>query len=312
MSPRLRGDRPKAEGGARGRAASNAWVLAARLRTLTAAVVPVLVGSAIAYADEVFVWSAFALALLGALAIQVAANFANDVSDAHRGADTDDRAGPKRMVAGGVIAARQMWIATWAAIAVAAACGIGLALQTGPLVLVIGLASIVAMLGYVGGPFPYGYRGLGEVFVFIFFGLVATAGSRYVHDGSVTTLTWVLAVPVGLFATAILVVNNLRDLATDSRVGKRTLVVMIGADRSRRLFVFLIVVPFLVVAAAVVAKLASVWLLLTWLAAPMGWRLAATVVTAEDPVRLGPALGRAARLHLLFGVLLALGTILGT
>ena len=287
------------------------WVEAARPRTLPAAVVPVWVGSAIAQADGVFDWRAFALALLGALGIQVAANFANDVSDANRGADTEDRVGPRRMVAGGVITARQMWSATWASVAVAAACGIGLAVLAGPLVLFIGLASIVAMLGYVGGPFPYGYRGLGELFVFVFFGLVATIGSRFVHDASAPQVAWILAVPVGLLATAILVVNNLRDRDTDARVGKRTLVVIIGSESGTCLFALLIVGAFLIVTGAAVAKVLSVWSLLVWLAAPLAYRLEVAVLRARNPVQLGPALGQTARLHLLFGALVALGTILG-
>ena len=291
---------------------ATSWVEAARPRTLPAAVIPVAVGSAIAEADGVFDWRALALALLGALAIQIAANYANDASDAHRGADPADRVGPQRMVASGVITPRQMWTATWAAIAVAAACGIGLALIAGPLVLVIGLAAIVAMLGYVGGPFPYGYRGLGELFVFLFFGLVATVGSRYVHDGSVPLLAWLLAVPVGFLATAILVINNLRDRDTDARAGKRTLVVIVGARSSQRLFVLLIIGAYLAVAGTVIARSASGWVMLAWLTAPIAFRLATTVAKGSDPADLRPALGQTARLHLLFGLLLALGTIPGS
>jgi 1,4-dihydroxy-2-naphthoate octaprenyltransferase len=249
---------------------------------------------------------------VGALAIQISANFANDVSDARRGADTTDRVGPKRMVAGGVITPSQMWIATWVAIAVAATCGIGLALIAGPLVLLIGLASVVAMLGYVGGPLPYGYKGLGELFVFVFFGLVATVGSRYVHDGSAPVLAWLLAVPVGFLATAILVVNNLRDRETDARAGKRTLVVIIGTVSGRRLFGLLIIGAYLMVAGVVVARLSTGWLLLAWLTAPLGYRLATRVAAADDPAELRPALGQTARLHLLFGLLVALGTIIGS
>jgi 1,4-dihydroxy-2-naphthoate octaprenyltransferase len=272
----------------------------------------VVVGSAIAQAEGVFEWRAFALALVGALAVQISANFANDVSDARRGADPTDRVGPLRMVASGVITPRQMWKATWVAIAVGAVCGIGLALIAGPLVLVIGLASVVAMLGYVGGPFPYGYRGLGEVFVFVFFGLVATVGSRYVHDGSAPALAWLLAVPVGFLATAILVVNNLRDRETDAKAGKRTLVVIIGTVPGRRLFGLLIIGAYLMVASVVIARMATGWLLLAWLTVPLAYRLASRVAVADDPAELRPALGHSARLHLLFGLLLAVGTILGS
>lgn len=288
------------------------WVQAARPRTLPAAIVPVLVGAAIASADGVFDWRAFILAMVGALAIQVAANFANDVSDATRGADPDDRIGPQRLVASGVVSPRRMWMATWMAIAVATGCGIGLALLVGPLVLAIGLASIIAMLGYVGGPFPYGYRGFGEVFVFVFFGLIATTGGRYVHDGSVDRASWLLSVPVGLLATAILVVNNLRDLDTDARVGKRTLAVIIGARATERLFLILLTSSYLIVTIGAVTGVTSRWTLLVWLTAPIGYRLTTAVAATRDPTRLGPALGGTARLHLLFGLLLAVGTLLGT
>jgi 1,4-dihydroxy-2-naphthoate octaprenyltransferase len=279
---------------------------------LAAAIVPVVVGGAAATADGAFGWRAFILAMVGALAIQVAANFANDVSDANRGADPDDRIGPRRMVASGLISPRRMWTATWVAIAVATACGIGLALLVGPLVLLIGVASIVAMLGYVGGPFPYGYRGFGEVFVFLFFGLVATTGSRYVHDGSVDRATWLLSVPVGLLATAILVVNNLRDVNTDARVGKRTLAVIIGARATERLFLILLTGSYLIVTIGAFTGLTSRLTLLAWLTAPISYRLATVVAGTRDPSRLGLALAGTASLHLLFGLLLAVGMLLGT
>ena len=180
-----------------------AWKTAARPHTLPAAIVPVLVGSGLAYGERVFRGDAFIWALLGALAIQVAANFANDASDASRGADSADRLGPPRMVALGVITPRQMWIATWIAVAVAALAGVFLILIAGWLVLLIGVSSVIAMLGYVGGPAPYGYRGLGEVFVFVFFGLVATIGSRYVHDMTAPLTAWLVCQTVGLQGEAV-------------------------------------------------------------------------------------------------------------
>ncbi|MDP3983541.1 MAG: 1,4-dihydroxy-2-naphthoate polyprenyltransferase [Acidimicrobiia bacterium] len=286
------------------------WLQAARLRTLSAAVVPVVVGSATA--GPAFDWRAFALALIGALAIQVGANFANDVSDAARGADPDDRLGPARMVAAGVVSPRRMWLATWAAIAIAALCGIGLTVLAGPLVLVIGLTSIVALLGYVGGPFPYGYRGLGEVFVFVFFGLVATVGSRYVHDGQVEAATWLLAVAVGFLAVAILVANNLRDLDTDARVGKRTLAVIIGDRATRYLYAFLIAAAYLVILFGLVAGVTSPWTAVALLTLPMAARMVRTVATTAERSQLGPTLGATARLHLVTGILIATGTVAGS
>ena len=217
-----------------------AWRMAARPHTLPAAIVPVLVGSGLAAGEGVFRWDALLWAMLGALAIQVAANFANDASDAKRGADTEDRLGPPRMVALGVITSRAMWAATWVAVGVAAIAAVALTAIAGPLILLIGVVSVVAMLGYVGGPVPYGYRGFGEVFVFLFFGLVATVGSRYVHDTTAPLSAWLLAVPIGMLVTAILVVNNYRDIDTDRSAGKRTLAVILGRERTRTLFAGLV------------------------------------------------------------------------
>ncbi len=287
---------------------ANGWVQAARPRTLPAAVVPVLVGSAAAYHDRAFDWRAFTLALVGALAIQVAANFANDASDAARGADPGDRIGPPRMVASGVIGARQMWVATIIAIGIATVAGIGLTLLAGWVVVIIGVASIAAMLGYVGGPIPYGYRGLGELFVFLFFGLVATGGSRLVHDGSAPGWVWLCGIPVGMLASAILVANNLRDFATDARVGKRTLAVILGLERTRRMYGAIIwgAVALTVVLAAL--RIIPVTALTVLLALPMVPRLA-QIANNKEGVGLVPLLAGTAQLHLAFGLLLSAGIV---
>ena len=284
-----------------------AWKTAARIHTLSAAIVPVAVGSGLAVGEGAFRWDAFAWALLGALAIQVAANFANDVSDARRGADPENRIGPPRMVALGVISPRAMWIGVGAAVGVAAIAGIVLTIIAGPLILAIGVASIIAMLGYVGGSFPYGYRGLGEVFVFLFFGIVATVGSRYVHDMTAPLSSWLLAVPVGMLVTAILVVNNYRDIDTDRNAGKRTLAVILGRARTRTLFSLLAYGSFV----AIVVFSAVGW---TPLATMFAGLLAPI---AKGPIRIvyakteGPALIRAlrmtSRLHLWTGLALAAG-----
>jgi 1,4-dihydroxy-2-naphthoate polyprenyltransferase len=287
-----------------------AWRTAARVHTLPAAVVPVVVGSALAEADGVFRWDVFIYALVAALAIQVAANFANDVSDAYRGADGGERMGPPRMVSLGRITPRQMWIGVGVALVVAAAAGIALALTAGPVILVIGAGSIIAMLGYVGGPFPYGYRGLGEVFVFLFFGVVATVGSRYVYDMTAPRPAWLLSIPIGLLAAAILVVNNYRDIDTDRAAGKRTLAVIIGPERTRTLFVMLVYGAFALIA---------LFAMLGW--TPFPTIFAALIVPyALAPVRIiyrkseGPALIRAlkmtARLHLLTGLVIAAGVMI--
>jgi len=282
-----------------------AWKTAARIHTLPAAVVPVLVGSGVAYGDDVFRWGAFVWALVGALAIQVAANFANDASDARRGADSEDRLGPPRMVALGVISPRQMWVATWVAIAVAAVAGVFLTLIAGWIVLLIGVSSIVAMLGYVGGPAPYGYRGLGEVFVFVFFGLVATAGSRYVHNETAPLSAWLLAIPIGMLVTAILVVNNYRDIDTDRTAGKRTLAVIMGRERTRFFFATLVYGAFVAIAVFGVAGWTPVSSLFSCFLVPLG-AIPVRIIYAKTD---GPALVRAlkgtARLHLWVGISIA-------
>lgn len=282
-----------------------AWKTAARIHTLPAAIVPVLVGSGLAYGEGVFRWDAFVWALIGALSIQVAANFANDASDAVRGADTEDRLGPPRMVALGVISSRQMWLATWTALAIAAVAGAVLTAIAGWIVLVIGVSSVIAMLGYVGGPVPYGYRGFGELFVFVFFGLVATVGSRYVHNETAPLSAWMLAIPVGMLVTAILVANNFRDIDSDRAARKKTLAVIMDRKQTRTLFAVLVYGAF-----AAIAVFGA-----------MGWTPISTLFSgflipfAAVPVRIiyaktdGPALIRAlkatARLHLWVGISLA-------
>lgn len=281
------------------------WVGAARLPTLPASLTPVLVGSGLAAADGVFRGDAFAAALVVGLAVQVAANFANDASDAARGADTPDRVGPTRMVATGLIPAPAMWKATAVAVSVAVVAGIYLWTIAGPIVLAIGAASILAMLTYVGGPIPYGYRGLGEVAVFVFFGLVATVGTRFVHDGTVPTDAWMLGTVMGLLAADILVANNLRDLPTDAAAGKRTLAVLVGESAARRLYGSILVGAFVVVIVGAVTGvtppltgLAVLWLPLT---APLIRR----ALTAIGPDDLAGLLGGTARLQLIIGLTLA-------
>ena len=287
-----------------------AWKTAARTHTLPAAFVPVVVGSGLAYGEGVFRLDAFLWALVGALAIQVGANFANDASDAARGADTEDRLGPPRMVAADVISPRQMWTAAWLAVAVAGVTAVALTLIAGPVILIIGVASVIAMLGYVGGPVPYGYRGLGEVFVFVFFGLVATVASRYVHDMTAPRAAWLLAIPVGMLVTAILVVNNYRDIETDAAAGKRTLAVILGRERTKLVFAVLVYGSYPLIVLFAFAGWTPQATLFAGLLAPV----------AVGPVKIvnlktsGPALIRAlkltARLHLVTGLVLAAGAAL--
>lgn len=287
-----------------------AWLIAARPPTLLAAVAPVLVGAGLARADGVLRWDAFAATLVAAVLINIAANFANDASDAHRGADSPDRIGPPRVVATGLLTARQVWIGTGIVVAIAAGLGIYLAAISSWVILVIGLASVAAMLTYTGGPWPYGYRGLGELSVFVFFGLVAVVGSRYVHDSTVTRQAWLLAVPVGFLVTAILVANNVRDIDTDRAVGKRTLAVRLGREATRALYATLVIGAFILVAAYAAAGLVHYGALLAMAAVPLAAQPVRTVLSDESGPALVTALKGTAMLHAAFGLLLAIGVAL--
>ena len=204
------------------------WLLAARPRTLPAAIAPVLVGTALAGSEGTFRVLPFVAALVGSVFIQIGTNLSNDYSDARRGADTEDRLGPVRVTAGGLMPPRRVLVGTYVAFGVAVAAGLYLAAVSGWQLLVVGAASILAGVLYTGGPRPYGYEGLGELFVFLFFGVVAVAGSYFVQTEELRWEAVALGVPVGLLAAAILVVNNVRDIDTDRRADKRTLAVKLG------------------------------------------------------------------------------------
>ena len=211
-------------------------MMAARPKTLPAGIAPVLVGTALAGYLHVFHPLRFVAALLGSVLIQIGANLSNDYSDARRGADTEDRLGPVRVTAGGLVPPRQVLIATYVTFGLAVLCGAYLIAVAGWQLLLIGVASIVAGVLYTGGPRPYGYEGLGEVFVFLFFGVAAVAGSYFVQMRDFSWESLALSVPVGLIASALLVVNNTRDIDTDRRANKRTLAVRFGRERSRKLY----------------------------------------------------------------------------
>ncbi|MFL6102521.1 MAG: 1,4-dihydroxy-2-naphthoate polyprenyltransferase, partial [Actinomycetes bacterium] len=218
--------------------------MAARPRTLPAAVAPVLVGTALAGTEDVFHPLRFVAALVGSVFIQIGTNLSNDYSDARRGADTEDRLGPVRVTAGGLMPPQTVLVGTYVAFGIAVAAGAYLTAVAGWQLLVVGIASILAGVLYTGGPRPYGYEGLGEVFVFLFFGIVAVTGSYYVQVEHLVWQAFALAVPVGLIASAILVVNNVRDLETDRRAGKRTLAVRLGRPRARILYAGMLAVAF--------------------------------------------------------------------
>jgi 1,4-dihydroxy-2-naphthoate polyprenyltransferase len=284
------------------------WLMAARPRTLPAAVAPVLVGTALAIRDDEFRPLAFVCALLGAILIQVGTNLSNDYSDARRGADTEDRLGPVRVTAGGLVPPRQVLVATYVTFGLAVLVGLVLVVIAGPEILLIGAASILAGVLYTGGPRPYGYEGLGEVFVFTFFGIVAVTGSYYVNAEELPGVAFVLAVPVGLLASAILVVNNVRDLETDRRAGKRTLAVRLGRERTRGLFVVMLALAYLMLIP--IALDLDWWVLLALLSAPLAVRVAGVVRTHTDGPSLNAALGQTGMLQLVFCVLLSVGILL--
>jgi 1,4-dihydroxy-2-naphthoate polyprenyltransferase len=287
----------------------NPWVLAARPATLPAAVAPVLVGSSLAAAADVFRWDAFVVILFAALAIQVGVNYANDLADAARGADTEHRVGPQRAVASGLVSRQQMRAGIVAAFGFAAVAGLYLIWLGGWVIAVIGLASIVAALAYTGGPLPYGYFGLGEVFVFVFFGLVATVGTRYVYDRSAPADVWWAAVAMGLLAAAILVANNVRDLETDRIAGKKTLAVLIGDAAARRVYAAMVGGAFFTIVAAVVIGVLGTWALLALVAIPRAGLLVQAMLEETSPPALIRLLKGTARLQLVFAVLLSGGIL---
>jgi len=285
------------------------WLVAARPRTLPAAIAPVLVGTALAISVDIFRPLAFAAALVGSVFIQIGTNLSNDLSDARRGADTEDRLGPVRVTAGGLMPPRRVLIGTYVAFGVATVCGAYLTAEAGWEILVIGIASIVAGVLYTGGPRPYGYEGLGEVFVFLFFGIVAVTGSYFVQTEEVRWEAFVLSVPVGLLAAAILVVNNVRDVDTDRRAGKRTLAVKLGRERASRLFGGMVVVSLLFPVGLAIAN-GWPWLLLALVVVPLAPPLVRTVATRRDGPALNDALAQTGRLLAVFSLLLAVGVVL--
>jgi 1,4-dihydroxy-2-naphthoate polyprenyltransferase len=285
--------------------------MAARPRTLPAAIAPVLVGTAAAVeaSDELRI-GAFVAALVGSVFIQIGTNLANDYSDAKRGADSVDRLGPVRVVASGLVAPRRVLVATWLAFAVAVAAGIYLTAVAGPVILVVGIASILAGVLYTGGPRPYGYAGLGEAFVFLFFGLVAVNGSFYVQVERLEWLPFALSIPVGFLSTAILVVNNVRDIDTDRRAGKRTLAVRLGRGRARDLYAALVVGAYVALGVAVAVTGASAWAMLALASAPIALRPLRTVRTRTDGPALNAALAGTGALLAAFSVLLTAGLLI--
>ncbi|HYN49678.1 MAG TPA: 1,4-dihydroxy-2-naphthoate polyprenyltransferase [Thermoleophilaceae bacterium] len=289
---------------------SRIWILASRPRTLPAAIAPVLVGTALAASEDEFHALPFAAALVGSIFIQIGTNLSNDYSDARRGADTDDRLGPVRVTAGGLMPPRHVLVGTYIAFSIAVAAGLYLAAVAGWELLLVGVASILAGVLYTGGPRPYGYEGLGELFVFVFFGIVAVVGSYYVQTEELRWEAFALAVPVGLLSSAILVVNNVRDIDTDRRAGKRTLAVKLGRDRARQLFTAMVVLSFLAPVVTFALGGLTAWLLISMIALPLAVPLIRTVSSRTDGPALNGALAGTGRLLAVFSLLLAAGVVL--
>lgn len=280
------------------------WFAGARPRTLGAAVSPVVVGTAIAHAEAGDVrWERAALALVVALALQVGVNFANDYSDGVRGTDRD-RVGPLRLTASGLVAPASVRTAAMISFAVAAVAGLVLAIEVEPWLVLVGAAAIAAAALYTGGPKPYGYLGLGELVVLVFFGFVATTGSAYVQLERIPATAWWGSLVVGLLACAILLANNVRDVDTDAAAGKRTLAVRLGEARARRLYVACVMGAFL---AVVPIAVEHVWALVAFAALPLAIRPVRLVLAGRTPPELVGALVATARLQLIVALLLGAG-----
>ena len=276
----------------------NKWVLGARPRTLPAAIAPVVVASALAGPD--FNWFRAALALKVGVWLQIGVNYANDYSDGVKGTD-ENRIGPTRLVASGLASAKSVKLAAYISFLIASIAGVWLALLTSPLLIGVGVLAIAAAWGSTGGKNPYGYRGLGELSVFVFFGLVATVGTYYAQTEKITILSFIVAIPMGALACAILAVNNIRDRAQDELVGKRTVAVRLGDLRARRSFVALLVLAH---TAAIATFIPTA--LLTLLAAPLTFSISKVVLSGATGKDLIPVLGRTGKLQLLFATLFAI------
>jgi 1,4-dihydroxy-2-naphthoate polyprenyltransferase len=276
----------------------NKWIQGARPRTLSAAVAPVLIASALAGSE--FNWFRAALALKVAVWLQIGVNYANDYSDGVRGTD-ENRVGPTRLVASGLASAKAVKNAAFISFAIASIAGVWLSLLTSPLLILIGMLAIAAAWGYTGGKNPYGYSGLGEVSVFTFFGLVATMGTYYVQTENITVLSFIVAIPMGALACAILEINNIRDRAHDELVGKRTVAVRLGDTKTRRLFVSLLLIAHVAALATLIPTA-----LLTLLVMPMSYSISKLVLSGVSGKDLIPVLGRTGKLQLMFSIVFAL------
>jgi 1,4-dihydroxy-2-naphthoate octaprenyltransferase len=302
---------------------TRAWVMAARPQTLPAAASPVLVGTAVAYYGGVFEPMAALFAFVGAALIQIGTNFANDYYDAVQGADTDNREGFTRVTAGGLIEPAEVKRAMVLTFGLAIVSGAYLVYVAGVPILVVGLVSVACGVAYTGGPYPLGYHGLGDVFVFVFFGLVAVTGTYYVQaaallgeplstglvDAPELALAFVASLPMAAISTNILVVNNVRDRVEDAETGKETLVVKFGYGFGRAEFVAMLALAYLTPVALVVGYGVPATVLLSWLSLPLAWTVTTTVLNRTDGAALNPALERVGQLLALYALLFSVGFV---
>jgi 1,4-dihydroxy-2-naphthoate octaprenyltransferase len=277
----------------------NKWILGARPRTLAAAIAPVLV--AIALVGKDFDWLRAVLALTVAVWLQIGVNFANDYSDGVKGTDAD-RVGPIRLVASGLATAKSVKFAALISFVVASVAGTWLALLTSPLLILVGIFSIAAAWGYTGGKNPYGYRGLGELSVFLFFGVIATMGTYYAQTEELTLLSFIVSIPMGALSCAILAINNIRDRPKDQLVGKQTVAVRIGDRRARLMYVGLLILAHVAALATLIPTV-----LLTLLVLPMSFIISRQVLSGISGKDLIPVLGKTGKLQMVFAILFAIG-----
>lgn len=285
------------------------WFLAARPKTLPAAASPVILGSALAFADGRFhLWAALAT-LLAALLLQIGANLANDVFDFHKGADARQRLGPMRVTQAGLLTPRQVMLGMWVVFGLAALLGVYLVWLAGWPILAAGLAAIAAALAYTGGPYPYGYHALGEVFVFIFFGLVAVCGTYYIQAQQLSAAVVIASLSMGFLIVAILVVNNLRDIHSDRNSGKMTLAVRLGERNTRIEYSLCLLGAYLVSLVMWLGGYSSIWVMLSWLSLPLAWRMT-RFIWRQTGRPLNEALAGTGRLTLVYALLFSFGLVL--
>lgn len=287
------------------------WVMASRPKTLTAAIVPVIVGTALAIQAGQFKVLAALAALLSAVLIQIGTNFANDLFDWEKGADTETRLGPTRVTSAGLLSPQAVRTGMFVTFGLAALFGLYLIYIGGWPILLIGIASILSGIAYTGGPYPLGYNGLGDLFVFIFFGLIAVAGTYYVQAFTVTLPILVAGVAIGGLSTNILVVNNVRDVETDRVAGKRTLAVLLGRNAARAEYLILMILSYSIPFFLWLAFASSPWVLLPLLTLPIAFRLTRTLYSRTEGPILNEALAGTAKLLALYGLLLSVGLVLG-